>query len=57
MQGKSTFEKSNEIVSDSSNSSLQGEPSTQVLNFLKKFARSYHVESSLPNEFNSFCLN
>lgn len=32
-------------------------PSLGTLNFLKQFARTYHVEKSLPKTLNELCLN
>lgn len=32
-------------------------PSEKTLEFLKQFARSYHVDRSLPRELNGFCVN
>ena len=57
MQGKSTYEKKNDVILESTSNYESDEPSGQVLDYLKKFARSYHVETSLPEQFNSLCLN
>lgn len=32
-------------------------PSEETLDFLKKFARTYHVESTLPEQLNATILN
>lgn len=32
-------------------------PSEEVLTFLKEFARTYHVEPSLPDQLNATILN
>lgn len=32
-------------------------PSEKTLDFLRSFARTYHVEQSLPKGLNSLCVN
>lgn len=32
-------------------------PSNKTLDFIKQFAHTYHVEKSLPEPVNGFCVN
>ncbi len=35
----------------------EGEPSAQALDFLKLFARSCHIEKSIPAPLDKMCIN
>jgi hypothetical protein len=55
MDEKSTYDQCNGEVLHSE--MPEEGPSEQTLNYLKMFARSYYVESSLPKVLNALCLN